>query len=76
MNTVKNKVTGGGIAPFRSLTEDKVEESTLIPKVQAKKDFNEYIKKLKAANVATYYVNNPPKPADDKEQEKKGKKKI
>jgi len=64
MNTVKNKVTGGGVPKFKAMTEDKVEESTLIPKVNPEKDFKEYQRKLKEARADIYHKNHPPKPEE------------
>lgn len=43
---VRHKVTGKGAPYFKPLTELQVEDSSSIPKVQPKKDFKEYKKKL------------------------------
>ena len=55
INSVKQKVTRSGVPKFKPLKESQVEESALIPKVQPQKDFKEYFRKLKTADVATYH---------------------
>ena len=43
------------------MTESQVDDSSLIPKVNPQKDFKEYMRKLKTADIATYNENHPAK---------------
>ena len=45
---------------FRTLTEDKVEESTLIPKVNPNKDFKAYLRSINEAGAVCEYLTNHP----------------
>ena len=48
----------------------------MIPKVQPEKDFKDYFRKLKTADVSTYHVNHPPKATEEETKEPVGKRKI
>ena len=51
--------TGKKVA-FRTLTEDKVEDSALIPKVNPAKDFKVYLRSInEAGGIAEYLANHP-----------------
>lgn len=43
------------------MTESQVDDSGLIPKVNPQKDFKEYMRKLKTADIQTYNENHPAK---------------
>jgi len=51
--------TGKKIA-FRTLTEDKVEDSVHIPKVNPSKDFKVYLRSINEASAITEYLTNHP----------------
>jgi len=44
---------------FKELTEQTVEESPTIPKVNPKKDFRAYVKKLEECCINAYFENHP-----------------
>ncbi len=44
---------------FKELTEQTVEESLTIPKVNPKKDFRAYVKKLEDCSISAYFENHP-----------------
>ena len=51
INSVKQKVSRSGAPKFRPMTESQVDDSGLIPKVNPQKDFKEYMRKLKTADI-------------------------
>ena len=51
--------TGKKLA-FKTLTEEKVEESTIIPKVNSNKDFRNYLRTINEGDAATEYLTNHP----------------
>jgi hypothetical protein len=52
----------GKKASFRVLTEDTVEDSTMIPKVNPAKDFKQYFRALAESNISEYIQNHPARP--------------
>ena len=53
----------GKKAVFQKLTEETVEDSTLIPKVNPSKDFKQYLRLLSDSNIEEYITNHPYQPA-------------
>lgn len=51
--------TGKKVA-FKTLTEDKVEDSTSIPKVNPNKDFRVYLRALNEGGAITEFLANHP----------------